>query len=237
MVSCLALGVTVGCGGSQKKTNKTIASAGNAEQPKGGFSKNDHARCTWQGKADRDVIESTAAGAFQPNIRRVYKLVGTGIDRRKVMICREVDTNLDGVKDIMRTFNDTGEPEREEADTNYDGHVDTWTFFGKGRIVKLQRDTNHDGKANVWKFYVNGKVARVQRDQNHDGKPDVWENYIRGRLDRIGLDIDFDGRVDRWDRDEMAHAVKKTKKDAADAGTASQDSDAGDGGTDKGGKS
>ena len=230
------LGVTVGlasaCGGTQKKTNKSIASASNAEQPAGGFSKDDHARCKWQGRADRDVVESTAAGAFQPNIGRVYQIVGTGIDRRKVMICREVDTNLDGVKDLMRTFNENGQSDREEADTNYDGHVDTWTIFGEGRIVKQELDTNHDGKADVWKFYMRGKVSRVQRDTNHDGKPDVWENYIRGHLDRIGTDIDFDGRVDRWERDEMAHAVKKTKKkekannsEGADAGADAKKTD------------
>jgi len=221
-VAALALA----CGSSQKKTPKNIASPENEEQPAGGFSKDDHARCEWKGHPDREVSESTAAGAFQPNIRRVYKVVGTGIDRRKVMICREVDTNLDGVKDVMRTFNDNGEAEREEADTNYDGHVDTWTFYAEGHIIKQQFDTNHDGKPDVWKFFMHGKLSRVQRDRNHDGKPDVWENYIRGRLDRIGIDVDYDGRVDRWDRDEMAHAMKKTSEEQSESSSKSKDAGA-----------
>jgi hypothetical protein len=40
--------------------------------------------------------------------------VGEGNDRRRVLVCREVDTNLDGVKDVIRTFNEKGEAVREE---------------------------------------------------------------------------------------------------------------------------
>lgn len=199
------------CGGSKTSAKDPSEVDGDRSH---GFSSDDRARCDWEGRADREVSEATASGAFQPNIRRVYQTVGEGADRRKILICREVDTNLDGVKDVMRTFNDKGEAMREEADTNYDGKVDSWISFANGRIVKHELDRNGDGKPDQWKFYMNGKLSRIQRDTNFDGKPDVWEIYVRGQLDRVGVDVDFDGRVDRWDRDEMARVASETKKEA-----------------------
>lgn len=203
---------TVACGSSKKSAKDASEVDGDRSH---GFSSDDKARCEWDGRADREVSEATASGAFQPNIRRVYQIVGEGADRRKVLICREVDTNLDGVKDVMRTFNDKGETLREEADTSYDGKVDSWISFANGRIVKHEVDRNGDGKPDRWKFYMNGKLSRIQRDTNFDGKPDVWEIYVRGQLDRVGVDVDFDGRVDRWDRDELARVASETKKEEA----------------------
>jgi hypothetical protein len=197
----LAVGVLAlaswSCGGAQ---HKTAAQQNHEEGRSKGFSVDDKSKCTYQGRADREVSETTAVGALQPNI----------------LICREVDTNLDGIKDVMRTFNDKGEPMREEADTDYDGNVDSWIIFSNGRVAKQELDTNHDGKPDVWKFYLDGKLSRVQRDTNHDGKPDVWEIYGKGHLERIGVDVDFDGRVDRWDRDEAARLADEAKE--ADAG-------------------
>src|SRR5512140_500960 len=78
----------------------------------------DVSRCEYKGRADRDVEESSSRGSLRPNIRRIYALVGEGEERRKFLLCREVDTNLDGIKDVVRTFNDKGESLREVADSN-----------------------------------------------------------------------------------------------------------------------
>jgi len=222
-VAALGVFATMGCGGSTKAAKEAQTSDNGRSR---GFSKDDKARCEWEGRADREVSEATAAGAFQPNIRRVYQVIGQGSDRRRVLICREVDTNLDGVKDVLRTFNDHGESAREEADTDFNGTVDSWITFGNGHIVKHELDTNGDGKPDRWKFYLQGKLSRIQRDTNFDGKPDVWEIYVRGALERVGVDIDFDGRVDRWDRDESARVAQRTKESEKDA--SKSDADAGE---------
>ena len=169
-----------------------------------GVPTDDRSRCDFKGRADREVSEATGPGAKFPNIRRVYGIVGQGEERRRVLLCREVDTNLDGAKDIVRTFNDKGEPLSELSDSNYDGKIDTWIAFTRGRVAKMQLDTAGRGSADETRFYVGGKLSRAQRDTNQDGKPDVWEVYEDGRLQRIGVDLDFDGHVDRWDRDEIA---------------------------------
>jgi len=164
----------------------------------------DGARCEFQGRMDREVQESIGAGALEPSIRRVYRAVGEGEQRRRILICREVDTNLDGTKDLVRHYSDQGEAVEEQADSNYDGEIDTWIRFTKGRVAQVGVDKNGDGKPDETRFYKRGRLSRLQRDSNGDGKPDIWEIYAGRRLERMGIDIDFDGRVDRWNRDEIA---------------------------------
>ena len=190
----------LGCGGGAA----TQAQPKMSDKQVSGVAADDASRCDYKGRSDREVQEVRGPGAMQPNIRRVFAIMGEGEDRKKVLLCREVDTNLDGAKDVMRTYTDKGEPLNELADTNFDGKVDTWITFARGRIAKVQLDKSGRGQPEEVKFYVGGKLARAQRDTNKDGKPDQWEIYDEGRLQRLGVDLDFDGRVDRWDRDEIA---------------------------------
>ncbi len=195
----LAAGVAaVACGGSTQNPGKAPL------RDVAGVPSDDRSRCDFKGRADREVTQSTGAGATFPNVRRVYGIVGQGEERRRVLLCREVDTNLDGAKDIVRTFNDHGEPLNELSDANYDGKIDTWITFARGRVAKMQIDTKGRGEPDETRFYVGGKLSRAQRDSNGDNKPDIWEIYEDGKLQRIGVDLDFDGHVDRWDRDEIA---------------------------------
>lgn len=217
--------VGIGCGSSQSVPKNETSGADVLKSSQG--TSDDASRCEYKNRADREARESAGIGSIRPNIRRVYAIVGEGDERRQVLSCREVDTNLDGVKDVIRTFNEKGESLREIADADYDGKLDTWVTFSAGRMGKVDIDTNRDGNADEFRYYVKGKLSRVQRDSNFDAKPDVWEIYEDGELRRIGLDLDFDGHVDRWDRDEVAERAalerevqeeEKRKKAQAAAG-------------------
>jgi hypothetical protein len=166
--------------------------------------KDDQSRCDYRGRGDRDVSEVAGPGSLTHNIRRVYALTGEGEESRRVLVCREVDTNFDGIKDVVRTYNDRGEAMAEQADSNFDGRIDTWVTFARGRVAKVEVDTTRNGKPDEARYYVVGKLSRVQLDLNDDGRTDVWEIYDDGKLQRRGVDLDHDGRVDRWDRDELA---------------------------------
>jgi hypothetical protein len=185
-----------------------------------GAAERDDSRCEFKGRADREVAESVGTGALQPSIRRVYRVVGQGSERRRILVCREVDTNLDGVKDVVRRYTDLGEVIEEQADTNYDGAPDTSTRFSRGRILQIEVDLNQDDKPEETRYYQDGKLSRVQRDTNGDGKPDIWEIYAGGHLERMGVDVDFDGRVDRWNRDEVSARAQRAAeaKDPAASG-------------------
>ena len=190
----------VACGSSSSSQSQPKLS----DKQVAGVAADDASRCDYRGRSDREVEEVRGPGSQHPNIRRVFAVVGEGEDRKRILLCREVDTNLDGAKDVMRTYTDKGEPLNELADTNFDGKVDTWITFARGRIAKVQIDKSGRGQPEEVKFFVGGKLARAQKDTNRDGKPDQWEIYDDGRLERLGVDLDFDGRVDRWDRDELA---------------------------------
>jgi hypothetical protein len=208
LVCLVAAAVAYGCGGSEA-TRSAPRIGGDIK----GIEGDDRSRCDFRGRVDREVSETAAFGAIQPNVRRVFAIVGEGDDRRKVLLCREIDTNLDGKKDVVRTYTDKGEALNELADANYDGTVDTWVTFARGRINKVQTDRNKDGRPDQTRFYVGGKLSRAQRDTNHDGRADVWEIYDQGSLQRMGVDLDFDGHVDRWDRDEVAmHAAAERER-------------------------
>ena len=180
----------------------------------------DQSRCEWRGRADRETTETAGPGYVQPNVRRVYQVIGQGDDRQRVLVCRELDTNFDGVKDVVRRYNEKGESLYEESDTNFDGRIDTWLTFSKGHIAEMKVDTNRDGNPDQWKYYSAGKLARVKRDTNRDGKPDVWEIYRDGHLERMGVDVDGDEKVDRWDHDSDTKRRiedEERKKEEADA--------------------
>jgi len=204
--SALALAVALLCGASACGSSPTPGAREPGTGPQAvrsadGTIIDDRALCEFKGDKSLEVSETAGPGAIQPNVRRVFKVFGAGADQRKILVCREVDTNLDGVKDVVRTYTDEGQSKEERADTNFDGHIDTWNFFTKGRLGEVRLDHNHDGEPDEWKIYLDGKLSRVKRDTNFDKRPDVWEMYRKGRLERMGIDLDGDERVDRWDYD------------------------------------
>src|SRR5262249_9748678 len=96
-----ALG-SIACGGGSQESAATPVNAV-AAQGKGITARDDQSRCDFKGRTDREVVESSGPGALVPNVRRVFGILGEGDDRRRVLFCREIDTNLDGLKDVVRT--------------------------------------------------------------------------------------------------------------------------------------
>ncbi len=212
----MAATFVVGCGGKKQEpvAPDAVASGQRAD---------DRARCEFEGRDDRDVQESSAPGSVVANVRRVYGYVSGGEERRRVLLCREVDTNFDGVKDLVRTYGDHGEKLTEQADTDYDGKIDTWITFGARKPAKIEIDKTADGKVDETRFYISGQLSRIQRDTNGDDKPDVFEIYREGRLERMGIDANYDGQVDVWQRDEQRAAEREAEEDNAEGGEAGAD--------------
>jgi hypothetical protein len=225
MVAAGVAAVFLACGGTPSP--KQAKSAPGGSKDPSSWPKDDRTMCDWRNKPELEVSETAGPGAFKPNVRRVYKMIGEGDARHKALVCREIDTNLDGVKDVVRTFNAKGEARHEEADTDYDGRVDVWLSFLDGRLAEEDADANRDGKPDIWKFYQDGQLTRIKRDRNFDGKPDVWEIYTKGRLERMGIDESYDGHVDRWDRDDI---LKQEQEDAERKAREALGIDAGAGG-------
>ena len=180
--SALVLGSALSvwaCGGSDTPGPKAVTQS---DQRPSGIAADDRSRCDFKGRADREASESAGPGSVTQNIRRVYALLGEGEERKRVLICREVDTNLDGVKDVVRTYNERSEALNEIADTDFNGKVDTWVTFNRGKIAKVAVDHTKNGQPDETRVYMNGKLSCVQRDSNDDGNVDTWEIYDDGKL-------------------------------------------------------
>jgi hypothetical protein len=215
----------VACGGTPSPKSAKTAPGGSHDQNK--WPVDDHSMCDtfvhWKSDSNLEVSETAGPGSFKPNIRRVFKSVGDRDSRHTVLLCREIDTNVDGIKDVVRTFNEKGEPLHEEADTNYDGKVDNWINFTNGTIEEEDSDTTFTtGRPNMWKFYVGGQLSRIRRNTHcASGKPDTWEIYFKNRLERVGVDLSCDGHIDRWDRDAQLAAQDDAQGvELADGGAA-----------------
>ena len=122
-----------------------------------------------------DVDEIAGMGSLRPNIRRVFRTVGEGDAVRRTLVCREVDSNLDGLKDTARFYDLKGAPVSEKADRNFDGVIDVWIIFLDGKIAEINEDTTKKiGRPNEWRIYNDGTLIRIRRDRNGDGRPDMW---------------------------------------------------------------
>lgn len=167
----------------------------------------DERRCDEKGE-DRIVNQYDTSGDQMPDVRKVFRRVGTFPDYRLILLCREVDVNQDGRKDIIRYYSDLGVPQREETDRNLDGRMDEVRIFQSNQTVQRQLDSDRDGRLDTKIFYRNGAPHRIERDSRgrsqQTWQPDHWEYVESGRIVRIGTDIDGDGSVDVWDRDLSA---------------------------------
>ena len=214
-----ALALVPGCGGSNTGDNRTAGRSGSMEgstRPE-----DDQGRCDSSG-AGHETSEYDTSGDDYPDVRRVFQRVGEPPLTRLVLTCREADLNADGIKDVVRYYNDEGRPLREEADRNFDGTMDMITFFQDGRIVRQEQDSNSDGRVDTKIFFERGEMTRTERDlagRSSTGRwqPDRWEYFEDGRMVRMGTDIDGDGNVDRWDRDARVRANQQASEGAPEA--------------------
>lgn len=152
--------------------------------------------------SDEGLLEESldTSGDNVADVRKVWRVEGDGQKSRKILVCRELDLNQDGRKDIFRFYNEEGRPLRELTDDDFDGQIDSVAFFENGRIVRQEFDRNGDGREDETRYFLRGKLQRVERDDNHDGEIDVWEHWHKGRLLRIGYDVNADQVADYWHR-------------------------------------
>ncbi len=114
-------------------------------------------------------------------------------------ICREVDLNFDGRKDVFAYFGPDGRPVRREDDFDWDGRIDQITYYRGSEIDREELDLNFDNRIDTWRYFRAGAVVRTERDTNNDRHVDYWEEYEGDRVARIRYDTNGDGRPDRVD--------------------------------------
>ncbi|MFQ5850510.1 MAG: hypothetical protein ACE5JU_07970 [Candidatus Binatia bacterium] len=110
------------------------------------------------------------------------------------------DVNRDGVPDLWITYDPLkpGEVIRQEEDTNWDGRVDTWSYFTNAKLIRREVDSDGDGRGDRFFVYKNESLVREERDGRGDGHPSFRAIYERGRLAKVEKDLNQDGKMDLW---------------------------------------
>lgn len=229
-----ALGV--GCSSSTTSSRRVALRGATGLQT--GNSAEDHSRCD-STRPGRTASEYDTNNDGVNDVRKVYQTMGEARAVHSVLVCREADLNHDGTKDVFRFYNDEGRTLREEADRDFDGHIDVITYFEGGEVVRREFDTNRDGQVDMRIYYRDHMPYRAERELSNDRspefRPDYWEFYdSHGRVVRIGWDYDHDGRADRWDRVDRVAPVRTVTTinrptpfgEGVDASAPSVDSDA-----------
>ena len=159
----------VACGGG----NQTGPTANVGKSAPGGshdpskWPANDQSRCDWQNKPELEVSETAGPGALKPNVRRVFKVIGEGDRRRKVLICREIDTNLDGIKDVVPIY---VRPDTEDANTLQNNNT-AISNYANNQIAKWVQKGGIDKE---WDAYVK-KVS--EPTLGLDANIKIWQKW------------------------------------------------------------
>jgi hypothetical protein len=200
VVALVLLGAA--CGTQSNTQRRTVPRrAARIETPQ---SREDRSRCD-ANRPGRTTSEYDTNSDGVPDVRKVYEIVGEGPEARPVLVCREVDLDHNGTKDMFRFYNSEGRTVREEEDRDFDGRIDVITYFERGEVIRRELDTNGDGHVDYRIFYRDHRPYRAERELNNnnspDFRPDYWEYYDnRGQIVRIGWDYNGDERADQWDR-------------------------------------
>jgi len=90
---------------------------------------------------------------------------------------------------------------RIEIDTDGDGKVDRWEFYGADqKLVKVGFSRANDGKADAWSYAgPGGKIERIEISTRRDGRVSRTEHYEKDLPVRAEEDTDGDGVIDKWE--------------------------------------
>lgn len=199
-----------GCGGESQKAKPESSPTGQQT------AQEDRSRCNTDGKR---VVTLDLNQNKKPDVWKIYASKVEGGTNVEILTCKEQDLNFDGRKDIWIYYDDQGNRQMEEMDTDFDGKVDLVTIRQNGKVIRQELDTNFDGKPDIWKYFENELLVRIERDSHYTGKVDYWEYYEGGQLDRIAYDKDGDGRPDEFDRAATPPALTASKQSEATSPT------------------
>lgn len=112
---------------------------------------------------------------------------------------RTLDADEDGTAEELRYYSEEdGTLLRKELDRDYDGSIDTWIEYKKGKISRILLDENRDKEPDEWQTYLSsGQMVVREVDRNHDGRKDAFFYYQGDSLIREEHDLNTDGQIDR----------------------------------------
>jgi hypothetical protein len=110
----------------------------------------------------------------------------------------ELDTNGDGKIDRWEYYGADQKLNRVGLSRSNNGKIDSWLYqAADGTVGKVETSSKNDATVDRVEFYDKGVLARVEQDSDRDGHPDRWETYADGELVSVGFDTTHTGRPNR----------------------------------------
>ncbi len=88
-----------------------------------------------------------------------------------------IDRNYDGVVDYIIRYDENGDKKEEILDFNYDGKMDDFYMYARGKMKRREIDTNYDEKIDIWVYLDGIYIEKYEKDTDFDGKIDITEDY------------------------------------------------------------
>ena len=127
----------------------------------------------------------------------------------------EIDSDEDGLVDRWEYYGADQKLEKVGFSKANDGQPDTWVYRDvKDDVRKIEMSTRRDGKVSRTEYYDNGSLVRVEEDSDGDGKVDRWESYLDGVLRTVAFDTTGRGKPDRRLVYDAAGAVERLELDS-----------------------
>lgn len=114
-------------------------------------------------------------------------------------VCRGFDFNFDGRVDSWVYLDVHGAVRRRESDYDWDGRIDEIQLLSAGQLRERQQASTAARRLDTWHFYGQGRLLRSERDANLDGVMDQWWEYPQPAHPECALvhsDLNGDGRPD-----------------------------------------
>ncbi len=110
----------------------------------------------------------------------------------------EIDSDEDGLVDRWEYYGADQKLEKVGISKGNDGQPDSWVYRDvKDDLSKIEISTRRDGTVSRTEYYENNALARAEEDSDGDGKVDRWESYVGGVLRAVAFDTTGSGRPDR----------------------------------------
>ena len=166
-----------------------------------------------RGRADREASETAGPGAVQPNVRRVYQMVGTGESMPQgahLPRDRHQPRRRQGRRPHLQR--EGREPPRGGRHQLRRPHRHLDHLLG-GPPRRRRSSTPTSTASPTSGSTTSAASSRASSaTRTTTASPTAGSSTRDGKLERMGVDVDFDGHVDRWDHDELARARRGSRQ-------------------------
>lgn len=123
------------------------------------------------------------------------------------------DRNFDGKTDIVYRFDREGKIESSSADNDFNGTLETNSFYDSGNLIWSESDTNDSGFKDYHLSFKHGVVNTITFYNATNKQPIKIQHYEAFKLKTAEVDTSGDGTLDSiYEYDDNEEIVRRSRK-------------------------